>query len=183
MEKLMISGINSELELMGDIKIGERKDRQFNELLREELGDDLMDRVEDCWISVAGVLRGLGISAKFHERIREYGAEARSIHKFVNNFSEEEKQKIANSIIKVLNESESIIGSIFEQVYEAIKSLKKIGVYHLDIASRNIMVDKSGNLVLIDFGISQILSKNEEFSEPPVKYVSDIYHQAFSLFL
>lgn len=54
--------------------------------------------------------------------------------------------------------AEKEVCKILLQVLEALKSVHNAGIWHLDLKPANIMVDKSGNVKLIDFGASKQLN-------------------------
>ena len=51
--------------------------------------------------------------------------------------------------------SEKQTMEVMEQMVDALETVHKEGIWHLDIKPSNIMVDKSGKCVLIDFGASK----------------------------
>ena len=57
---------------------------------------------------------------------------------------------------KPLTETE--VNEILPQVLDALKTVHDAGIWHLDLKPANIMVDKSGNVKLIDFGASKQLN-------------------------
>ena len=57
--------------------------------------------------------------------------------------------------------SEEKVRNILAQVLIALKMVHKTGVWHMDIKPENIMMDKQGNCVLIDFGSSKQISSSE----------------------
>ncbi len=50
------------------------------------------------------------------------------------------------------------VREILPQILDALKSVHDAGIWHLDLKPANIMVDKSGNVKLIDFGASKQLN-------------------------
>ena len=50
--------------------------------------------------------------------------------------------------------------NIFLQVINAFKYLEEKKILHRDIRPQNILIDKSGNVKIIDFGFGKILGKN-----------------------
>ena len=57
---------------------------------------------------------------------------------------------------KPLTEQE--VESILPQILDALKTVHAAGIWHLDLKPANIMIDKSGNIQLIDFGASKQLN-------------------------
>lgn len=53
---------------------------------------------------------------------------------------------------------------IVHQVLDALEVVHKEGIWHLDIKPGNIMLDKDGNVVVIDFGASKQLSTNDGYT-------------------
>ena len=54
--------------------------------------------------------------------------------------------------------SEQEVRAILPQILDALKSVHDAGIWHLDLKPANIMLDKSGNVKLIDFGASKQLN-------------------------
>lgn len=54
--------------------------------------------------------------------------------------------------------SEKEVNKILPQILEALKSVHAAGIWHLDLKPANIMIDKAGNVKLIDFGASKQLN-------------------------
>ena len=54
--------------------------------------------------------------------------------------------------------TENEVNQILPQILDALKSIHDAGIWHLDLKPANIMLDKSGNVKLIDFGASKQLN-------------------------
>lgn len=54
--------------------------------------------------------------------------------------------------------SEKKVREILPQILDALKSVHDAGIWHLDLKPANIMLDKNGNVKLIDFGASKQLN-------------------------
>lgn len=54
--------------------------------------------------------------------------------------------------------SEEEVGKILPQIFDALQTVHDAGIWHLDLKPANIMVDKAGNVKLIDFGASKQLN-------------------------
>ena len=50
------------------------------------------------------------------------------------------------------------VESILPQILDALKTVHNAGIWHLDMKPANILIDKSGNIQLIDFGASKQLN-------------------------
>ena len=61
-----------------------------------------------------------------------------------------------------LTEAETL--KILNQVLDALADVHAQGIWHLDLKPGNIMVDKSGNVKVIDFGASKQMSANEGYT-------------------
>lgn len=61
-----------------------------------------------------------------------------------------------------LSEAETL--KILNQVLDALAAVHAQGIWHLDLKPGNIMVDKSGNVKVIDFGASKQMSANEGYT-------------------
>ena len=57
---------------------------------------------------------------------------------------------------KAMTENE--ISNILPQILDALKTVHKAGIWHLDLKPANIMLEKGGNIKLIDFGASKQLN-------------------------
>ena len=54
--------------------------------------------------------------------------------------------------------TEQEVRDVFTQILNALKSVHDAGIWHLDIKPANILIDKKGNVKLIDFGASKQLN-------------------------
>ena len=54
--------------------------------------------------------------------------------------------------------TETEVRELLPQILDALKTVHDAGIWHLDLKPANIMVDKSGNVKLIDFGASKQLN-------------------------
>lgn len=63
---------------------------------------------------------------------------------------------------KPISEEEAL--AILPQVLDALETVHEKGIWHLDLKPGNVMVDKSGNAVLIDFGASKQMSTSEGYT-------------------
>jgi serine/threonine protein kinase len=70
----------------------------------------------------------------------------------------------------------------YYQLFEAVIELNKIGVSHRDIKHSNIVIDdKSGNLKLIDFGLSCFISDylNNKHVDKVITFDNEIYEKGY----
>ena len=54
--------------------------------------------------------------------------------------------------------------SILRQLLDALEEVHGLGIWHLDLKPGNVLIDKDGRAVLIDFGASKQLKSNEGYS-------------------
>lgn len=69
-----------------------------------------------------------------------------------------------------LSESEAL--DIMKQVLDALKCIHAQGIYHLDLKPANIMVDKQGVAMLIDFGASKQLDGENAATSTAVSFTN-----------
>ena len=60
-----------------------------------------------------------------------------------------------------LSEQEAM--NVLSQVLDALEEVHNLNIWHLDLKPGNILIDKNGNVVLIDFGASKQLSNGEGY--------------------
>lgn len=89
---------------------------------------------------------------KVHDLFEENGT-AYYVMDFIDGESLAEKLKRTG---KPMTEQE--VRELFPQILDALKTVHNTGIWHLDLKPANIMVDKSGNVRLIDFGASKQLN-------------------------
>ena len=87
-----------------------------------------------------------------HDLFEENGT-AYYVMDYVDGQNLAERMKLTG---KPMTEQE--VRVILPQILEALKSVHDAGIWHLDLKPANIMVDKSGNVRLIDFGASKQLN-------------------------
>ena len=86
---------------------------------------------------------------KVHDLFEENGT-AYYVMDYVDGENLAERLKRTN-----LPMTEQEVDEILPQILDALKSVHEAGIWHLDLKPANIMVDKSGNVNLIDFGASK----------------------------
>ena len=91
---------------------------------------------------------------KVHDLFEENGT-AYYVMDFIDGESLAEKMKKTG---KPFTEAE--VRSILLQILEALREVHQNEIWHLDLKPGNIMIDKSGNAYLIDFGASKQLRAN-----------------------
>lgn len=91
---------------------------------------------------------------KVHDLFEENGT-AYYVMDFIDGESLAEKLKKTGQPF-----TESEVRSILSQILEALKEVHQNCIWHLDLKPGNIMMDKSGNACLIDFGASKQLRAN-----------------------
>ncbi len=91
---------------------------------------------------------------KVHDLFEENGT-AYYVMDFIDGESLAEKMK---KIDQPFTEAE--VRSILSQILEALKEVHQNEIWHLDLKPGNIMIDKSGNAYLIDFGASKQIRAN-----------------------
>ena len=91
---------------------------------------------------------------KVHDLFEENGT-AYYVMDFINGESLAEKMKRTGTPL-----SESEVKNIISQILDALKEVHHNEIWHLDIKPGNIMIDKSGNAYLIDFGASKQIRAN-----------------------
>jgi len=81
--------------------------------------------------------------------------------------------KDIGTFIEYFEPSESVsLDEIFIQLIDAFCCMEEHGVVHRDIREGNILVDNSGTVKVIDFGIGKIFSKPEEAVDSLVKNIN-----------
>jgi serine/threonine protein kinase len=93
-----------------------------------------------------------------HDLFEENGT-AYYVMDFVDGESLSERIKRTG---KQFSEQEAL--QILSQILDALKTVHEKGIWHLDLKPGNIMVDKSGNTVLIDFGASKQMSSSDGYT-------------------
>lgn len=91
---------------------------------------------------------------KVHDLFEENGT-AYYVMDYIDGESLAEKMKKTDQQF-----TEVEVKSILSQVLEALKEVHQNEIWHLDLKPGNIMIDKSGNAYLIDFGASKQLRAN-----------------------
>jgi len=91
---------------------------------------------------------------KVHDLFEENGT-AYYVMDFIDGESLAEKMKKTGQPF-----TEAEVRSILSQILEALKEVHQNEIWHLDLKPGNIMIDKSGNAYLIDFGASKQIRAN-----------------------
>ena len=141
-KEFFMQGINDRDEATGSITISiERNKQQFQEQLEKFKKEALRIRKLDNSHIV-----------RVHDLFEENGT-AYYVMDYVDGENLSERLK---RIGKPMTESE--VRLILPQILDALKSVHDAGIWHLDLKPANIMVDKAGNVKLIDFGASKQLN-------------------------
>lgn len=91
---------------------------------------------------------------KVHDLFEENGT-AYYVMDYIDGESLAEKMKKTGQPF-----TEAEVRSILSQILEALKEVHQNEIWHLDLKPGNIMIDKSGNAYLIDFGASKQIRSN-----------------------
>ena len=141
-KEFFMQGINDRDEATGSITISiERNKQQFQEQLEKFKKEALRIRKLDNSHIV-----------RVHDLFEENGT-AYYVMDYVDGENLAERLKRTG---RPMTESE--VRLILPQILDALKSVHEEGMWHLDLKPANIMVDKSGNVKLIDFGASKQLN-------------------------
>ncbi len=141
-KEFFMQGINDRDDATGSITISiERNKQQFQEQLEKFKKEALRIRKLDNPHIV-----------KVHDLFEENGT-AYYVMDYVDGENLAERLKRTG---KPMTEQE--VQGILPQILDALKSVHDAGIWHLDLKPANIMVDKAGNVKLIDFGASKQLN-------------------------
>ena len=138
-KEFFMQGINDRDDATGSITISiERNKQQFQEQLEKFKKEALRIRKLDNPHIV-----------KVHDLFEENGT-AYYVMDYVDGENLAERLKRTG---KPMTEQEAL--KILPQILDALKSVHDAGIWHLDLKPANIMLDKAGNVRLIDFGASK----------------------------
>ena len=141
-KEFFMQGINDRDEATGSITISiERNKEQFLEQLEKFKKEALRIRKlnNDHIVQV-------------HDLFEENGT-AYYVMDFIDGESLAERLKRTGAPM-----SEEEVTMILPQLLDALKTVHDAGIWHLDLKPANIMIDKGGNVKLIDFGASKQLN-------------------------
>lgn len=143
-KEFFIQGVNDRDEISGSVTIGiERNKQQF-----EEQREKFKKEARRLW-----KLKNEHI-VRVHDLFEENGT-AYYVMDFIDGESLAEKMKKTGQPL-----TESEVRSILSQIIDALKEVHQNEVWHLDLKPGNIMIDKTGNAYLIDFGASKQIRAN-----------------------
>ena len=143
-KEFFMQGINGRDENSGSITIGiESNTQQF-----EEQREKFKKEARRLW-----KLKNEHI-VKVHDLFEENGT-AYYVMDYIDGESLAEKIKKTGQPF-----TEAEVRSILSQILEALKEVHQNEIWHLDLKPGNIMIDKSGNAYLIDFGASKQIRAN-----------------------
>ena len=141
-KEFFMQGINDRDDATGSITVSlERNKPQFEEQLEKFKKEALRIRKLDNPHIV-----------KVHDLFEENGT-AYYVMDYIDGENLTERLKRTG---KPMNESE--VRELLPQILDALKKVHDAGIWHLDLKPANIMIDKSGNVRLIDFGASKQLN-------------------------
>lgn len=143
-KEFFMQGVNDRDENSGSITIGiESNTQQF-----EEQREKFKKEARRLW-----KLKNEHI-VKVHDLFEENGT-AYYVMDFIDGESLAEKLKKMGHPF-----SESEVRGFISQILDALKVVHQNDIWHLDLKPGNIMMDKSGNVYLIDFGASKQIRAN-----------------------
>ena len=143
-KEFFMQGLNDRDEASGSITIGiESNKTQF-----EEQREKFKKEARRLW-----KLKNEHI-VKVHDLFEENGT-AYYVMDYIDGKSLAEKMKKTGQPF-----SEAEVINILSQILEALKEVHQNEIWHLDLKPGNIMIDKSGNAYLIDFGASKQIRAN-----------------------
>ena len=141
-KEFFMQGINDRDDATGSITVSlERNKSQFKEQLEKFKKEALRIRKLDNPHIV-----------KVHDLFEENGT-AYYVMDYVDGENLAERLKRTG---KPMSEQE--VRDILPQILDALKSVHDAGIWHLDLKPANILMDKAGNVKLIDFGASKQLN-------------------------
>ena len=111
-----------------------------------------------------------------YETLSKFAKENNCFLKYYRKYIEENKiniimEYIEDNLMKYLTKSEEnqsqfteeLIISIFNKLLTSFAEMENLGIYHMDIKPKNLLVNQYLNIKIIDFSIS--LKKNEELTQ------------------
>ena len=143
-KEFFMQGINDRDEVSGCVIIGIEQNSQQFEVQREKFKKE----ARRLW-----KLKNEHI-VKVHDLFEENGT-AYYVMDYIDGESLAEKMKKSNQPL-----AEEEVKAILLQVLDALKEVHQNEIWHLDLKPGNIMVDKKGDVYLIDFGASKQIRTN-----------------------
>ncbi len=143
-KEFFMQGINDRDEVSGCVTIGIEQNSQQFEVQREKFKKE----ARRLW-----KLKNEHI-VKVHDLFEENGT-AYYVMDYIDGESLAEKMKKSNQPL-----AEEEVKAILLQVLDALKEVHQNEIWHLDLKPGNIMVDKKGDVYLIDFGASKQIRTN-----------------------
>ena len=141
-KEFFMQGINDRDDATGSITISiERNKQQFQEQLEKFKKEALRIRKLDNPYIV-----------RVHDLFEENGT-AYYVMDYVDG--ENLSERLKRTGVPMTDQE---VRNILPQILDALKTVHDAGMWHLDLKPANIMVDKSGNVKLIDFGASKQLN-------------------------
>jgi len=141
-KEFFMQGINNRDENTGSVSVSLASNRQQFEDQREKFKKEAL-RIRK--FNNPHII-------KVHDLFEENGT-AYYVMDFVDGESLAERMKRTGKPMSVQE-----VESILSQILDALKTVHEAGIWHLDLKPANIMIDKFGNIQLIDFGASKQLN-------------------------
>lgn len=166
MEKLYINDqLKDDLKIIMGTRLSSKGD-ELDILISENVykaikSDDLKEKFENIIISdyeifVSSFLRALALKQGLMPWTKEYKKNLKEIQYILDNFSKEEIKIILKYIGMEFKKLDDDYPAFIDNIINSIEDLLSIGVFHVDVAVRNMMKRKNGELILIDYNLAFI---------------------------
>lgn len=142
------------------LKNGDELDKNItNGLLQKIKTKKLKDKVEklinySSEIYISTLYRALAFDNSLIPWTKEYKKNKDEIYYILENFNKDEIKLLLKYISDVYFDLEPIYSNFILDIKNSIDDLLDIGVFHADVAIRNIMKRKDGRLILIDYNLA-----------------------------
>lgn len=105
-------------------------------------------------IYVSTLFRALAFDSGLLPWTKEYKKNKDEIYYIIENFSKDEIRLMIKYISDAYSKFDPLYGNFILDIKNSIDDLLNIGVFHADVAIRNIMKRKDGRLILIDYNLA-----------------------------